>query len=290
VEKPANPIDWAKAANLAESAALEVGARIATHISENKAHEITFKGEIDITTEVDLWSERTIRMRLEKEFPEALFIGEESSAELLKQKQTSIEELVNNSRLAWIIDPIDGTNNFSNHIPHVAVSIALLEYGVPKVGIAYDPVRKEMFRAIQGQGTTLNGKTCAPSTKNKLIDAICGVSFPVDRAKRWDFYWSALEPLVLNCRTARVLGSGVLNICWTACGRLDGVVEHNLKIWDLAAAVLIAQEAGCSVANSDTNEIDEKNQPVNLFKRCLVVSGPNLFEPLYKMVSDSRKV
>lgn len=285
-----NRPNWTKAASLAESCAIEVGARIATYISENRENQIHFKGDIDITTEVDLWSERTIRARLTAEFPEALFIGEESSNELLSASGRSIEQLVLGSALTWVIDPIDGTNNFSNHIPHVAISIALLEYGIPKVAIAYDPVREEMFKAILGQGATLNGKKCVPSDKSKLIESICGISFPVDRTRRWDFYWSTLEPLVLNCRTARVLGSGVLNLCWTACGRLDGLVEHNLKIWDVAAAVLIAQEAGCIVANSDTNEIEEKNLPIDLFKSCLVVSGPKLFNPLYEMISKNRRV
>ena len=172
MNSPQKTVDWTKAASLAEFCALQVGTRIATYISENRENQIHFKGDIDITTEVDLWSERTIRASLTAEFPEALFIGEESSSELLKTTGSTLEKLVMSSPLTWVIDPIDGTNNFSNHIPHVAVSIALLEYGIPKVGIAFDPVRHEMFRAIYGEGTTLNGIKCKPSDKSKLIDSI----------------------------------------------------------------------------------------------------------------------
>jgi myo-inositol-1(or 4)-monophosphatase len=282
-------VNLSQAADLAEQAALEVGSRIATYIAEWRENTIHYKGEIDIATDVDLWSERKIRAQLIGAHPTALFVGEESIGELSKSGRP-LKEVIKEAELCWVVDPIDGTNNFSNHIPHVAVSIALLINGVPQVGVVYDPVRKEMFRAILGQGTTLNGEKCFPSKRSRLIDAICGISFPVDRVVNWSFYWTALEAVVLNTRTARVLGSGVTNLCWTACGRLDGLVEHNLKIWDVAAGVLIAQEAGCIVANSDTDQISEKELPLDLFKSCLVVAGPDLFEPLYRTVTENRKI
>ena len=281
--------DLIKAVGIATKAVRGVASRLSDAIRNKRENEIHFKGEIDIQTDLDLWSEQTLSMTFKEAYPSAVIIGEESFAALVEGEKRSLQETLKTTELAWVIDPIDGTNNFSNHIPHIAISVALLSFGKPLVGVVLDPVRDELYCATEGGGATLNGQRISPSSRETLKSAICGISFPVDREGSWEYYWSALEPVVLSCRTARVLGSGVLNLCWTAGGRLDGLVEHNLKIWDVAAGYLIAKEAGCSVGNCDTKDVTERSEPVDLFKRSLVVSGPKLFSPLCNLVQASRK-
>lgn len=282
-----NEIDLSRALRVAEGAAVRVGEQIAAAIFCARENEISYKSAIDIVTDLDVWSEKEISETLLKEFPGTTLIGEESSRALEQQSGRSIKEL-SAEGIVWAIDPIDGTNNFSNHIPHVAISIGLLINGERKMGVAYDPVRKELFSAIKGSGATLNGEKISPSTNTEVNRSIIGISFPVDRCGRWDWYWKSLEPVVLEARTARVLGSGVLNFCWIADGRLDGIVEHNLKLWDIAAASLIAEEAGCKLANADS--VEDSIVKLDLFKSSFVASGPGLFNELMELVLVPRKL
>lgn len=233
--------DIGKAQALAENCARIVGARLREYyLGEHAEPEISYKGVTDIVTEVDLWSEEKISQCIQTVFPEHCIIGEETSSQLSNEELSSII----NKRVCWLVDPIDGTANFANRLPHFGVSIALSDHGVPICGVVYDPILDELFGAIRGQGAFRNGEAISCGTKDKLVECVVSTGFPSDRRTRWQDYRPAVSNLVLSCRTVRSLGSATLDACWVACGRLDAQFQFRLKPWDVAAASLIVEEAG----------------------------------------------
>ncbi len=233
--------DVERARALAESAARLVGARLREHFrGDHEELEISYKGVSDIVTEVDLWSEEKISQCIQAMFPDHCIIGEETSSQLSYEEIASVIQ----NRVCWLVDPIDGTSNFANGLPHFGVSIALVDHGVPLCGVVYDPIMDELFSAIRGQGAFLNLNPIVPGKKEKLIECVVATGFPSDRRSRWQDYRPVVNSLVLSCRTVRSLGSATLDACWVACGRLDAQFQFRLRPWDVAAASLIVEEAG----------------------------------------------
>ena len=233
--------DIEKARGLAESAARLVGARLREHFhGEHAEPTISYKGITDIVTEVDVWSEEKICQCIQATFPEHSIIGEETSSQLSQEELHAIIS----SRICWLVDPIDGTANFANRLPHFGVSIALADRGVPLAGVVYDPILDELFHAVRGQGAFRNGEPISVGRKEKLIECVVSTGFPSDRRTRWHDYRPVVNSLVLSCRTVRSLGSATLDACWVACGRLDAQFQFRLRPWDVAAASLIVEEAG----------------------------------------------
>lgn len=154
----------------------------------------------------------------------------------------------------WIIDPIDGTTNYLHSYPSYCVSIALILEGEIHYGFVYNLVNKELFIAKLNQGSiltsTTNGniKKISPSKINILKNAIIGFGCPYDKSKITKLF-DVLKPLILECQDLKRNGPASLDICYVACGRLDGYLELDLKEWDYAAAKLILQEAGGMISN-----------------------------------------
>lgn len=233
--------DIQRARVLAESSARLVGSRLREYFhGEHAEPEIAYKGITDIVTEVDLWSEEKISQCLHAAFPEHSIIGEETSSQFSEEELASIIS----SRVCWLVDPIDGTANFANRIPHFGVSIALVDRGVPLVGVVYDPILDELFHAIRGQGAFRNQEPISVGKKENLIECVVATGFPSDRRTRWHDYRPVVNALVLSTRNVRSLGSATLDACWVACGRLDAQFRFRLRPWDVAAASLIVEEAG----------------------------------------------
>lgn len=262
--------------------AREVGAEIRSAVDSARAVQISHKGISDLVTEVDVWSEKLITETVAREFPSHLVIGEETSAAFAEGRGVSVPSLVAD-HTCWIVDPLDGTTNFSNRIPYSAVSIAVTEKGVRKVGVVYDPFRDELFTAIAGQGAYMNGRPIAVGEKEKLIDSVAATGFPNDRWQRWHQYKATIEALIMSCRNVRSYGAAAIDLCWIACGRFDAFMEFNLKAWDVAAGSLIIEEAGGtgrSFGNTD-------GAPFSLFARAFLMSGKRLFPALYEAVEPS---
>jgi myo-inositol-1(or 4)-monophosphatase len=194
---------------------------------------IDYKGAIDLVTSVDRESERKIAEIIQRNFPNHSILAEEA---------TNVEGTQNEYR--WIVDPLDGTTNFAHGYPQFCVSIALECAGEVILGLVDDPIRRERFSAIRQHGATLNGKAIRTSTANELDKSLLATGFPYDQREHADFYLSYFRAFMTRCQGIRRGGSAALDLCYVACGRLDGFWELKLKPWDTAAGALIVAEAG----------------------------------------------
>ena len=195
--------------------------------------QIDYKGAIDLVTSVDRESERIIVDILQRNFPDHGILAEEETDRRGSQ-----------SRYLWIIDPLDGTTNFAHSYPQFCVSIALQYDGEILLGLVYDPIGDECFRAVQGQGATLNQAPIRSSAISELDKSLLATGFPYDRRENADFYLTFFKAFLTRSQGIRRNGSAALDLCYVACGRLDGFWELKLKPWDTAAGALIVKEAG----------------------------------------------
>jgi myo-inositol-1(or 4)-monophosphatase len=227
------------------STAWEAANNAGTVIREawGEAQEIEYKGAIDLVTPTDRASERRIIEVLRRRFPEHSMIAEE---------ETNLSS--GRGSYCWIIDPLDGTTNFAHSYPHFCVSIALERDGQIIVGLVYDPLRRECFSAVKGQNTTLNGKAIKISTVEKLDRALLATGFPYDRRENADQYLTYFKAFMTRTQGIRRSGSAALDLCYVACGRIDGFWELKLRPWDVAAASLIIEEAGGKLSDFSGNE------------------------------------
>jgi myo-inositol-1(or 4)-monophosphatase len=192
---------------------------------------------IDLVTEMDQRAERFIVERLLAAFPDHAVLAEESGA------------TDGRSEFRWVIDPLDGTTNYAHGLPVFAVSVALERAGTVELGVAYDPTRDECFVAQRGGGATLDGQPIRVSRVDALDQALLVTGFPYDIRTTGETNLPEYAALSVRAQAVRRLGSAVLDLCYVACGRLDGFWEFALGPWDMAAGGLIVQEAGGRVSN-----------------------------------------
>lgn len=201
------------------------GRRGADHIKE--------KGHTDYVTEVDVRVQQFIFRELSKIDPGAQFLGEE--------KDNSGVDM--NGRV-WILDPVDGTTNFIHDFQHSVVSLACSERGRITSGIVYDPYRRECFEAQEGRGAFLNKKPVSVSKAAELSQCLIAVGTSPGHRERAEESFRKMRAVYDQCQDIRRVGSAALELCYVACGRLDGFFEERLKLWDYGAAGLILREAG----------------------------------------------
>ncbi len=206
-----------------------------------KPRELTHKGFRDIVTDADFASQRFITQELHRRFPGHGFITEEDD-----------DQIPSSGEVIWIIDPIDGTSNFSRQIPNYSIAIAA---GRPvnddlqiDVGMIYDPVRQELFCAVRGQGARLNRVPIFASQTENPQESIFSLDWSHHVETRRETI-DILGVVAHHVKTVRAVGSAALAIAWVAAGRLDGYMNIHLFPWDVAAAALIAAEAGGRVTN-----------------------------------------
>ncbi len=204
--------------------------------------QITYKGAVDLLTEYDVAIEKELTAKLKDLFPDFTIVGEESweGGEIPKN--------------AVIIDPIDGTTNFVHHIPFCAISVGVWEDGEPKYGVVYNPVLDELFTAKKGGGAYLNGEKIHVSNTNELQKSLIATGFPYTKSEGGDdFLWAVqkIKAVLPHTRDVRRLGAASVDLCYTAKGVFDGYYEINLKPWDTAAGVLVVQEAGGKISNTE---------------------------------------
>lgn len=198
--------------------------------------EISTKyNDFDVVTRADKESEALIIRKINEAFPDHDILAEESG------------EYSRRSSWKWVIDPLDGTTNFSQGLPLFSVSIALEHDGEPVVGVVYAPYLNEMFSAVKGAGATLNGCPIHCSKKTSLNMAVVSTGLPVDKKENRDNNLSAISKVGVEVRGLRRLGSAAIDLCYTAAGILDGYWELALHRWDISAGSLIASEAGATV-------------------------------------------
>jgi myo-inositol-1(or 4)-monophosphatase len=219
---------------IAIEAAVQAGSFIKSHIG--KAKTIGYKGEINLVTDVDRKAEKRIIRHLKKHTPSFDILAEESSGKC------------GNGDCRWVIDPLDGTTNFAHGFPFFCVSIALEEKGRPILGVVYDPMRDELFRAERGHGAFLNKKKMRVSQTAKLKNALLATGFAYDFKKARKSNVENFVHFIVAARAIRRAGSAALDLCYVACGRFDGFWELDLYPWDTAAGRLIVEEAGGTVS------------------------------------------
>ncbi|MBO1317198.1 inositol monophosphatase family protein [Acanthopleuribacter pedis] len=211
--------------------AAEAAGRVLSNGFRQTLH-IDQKGELDLVTDIDRAAERAILDILDAEVPEDTIVAEESG-----RREGS-------NRFKWIIDPLDGTTNFANGFPHFSVSIGLMETGLLRAGIVFDPIKDEWFEAHRGKGATLNGRMIRVGEKTSLAEALGVTGFSYDRRERMPELLARVESFLMHTRGLRRLGSAALDLCYVACGRFDVFLEDGLNAWDMAAGCLIVEESG----------------------------------------------
>jgi myo-inositol-1(or 4)-monophosphatase len=229
---------------IATEAALSAGAILQSYWGNlNSVREKGRPG--DLVTEADAAAEAAVLTILKRHFPEHQILAEESGY----QGNTV-------SRFLWAIDPLDGTTNYAHQYPFSATSIALLIDGVPQVGVIFDPFHQELFRAAKGLGATCNRKPIAVSQTKTLAQSLLVTGFAYDRRETPDNNYAEFCHFTHLTQGVRRGGAASIDLAYVACGRLDGYWERGLSPWDIAAGVVLVQEAGGQVSAYDRAPID----------------------------------
>lgn len=222
--------------DLADAAA-QAGGEILRHFWGNlkTIEDKAFAG--DLVTEADKASEQAIVDLIATKYPSHAILGEESGA-----------HRIDSSPYLWVIDPLDGTTNYSHQYPVVAVSIALLHEGIPIIAVVFNPFLGEKFIAVRGEGTTLNGRPIRVSATSALDKCLLASGFAYDRRQTTDNNYAEFCRLTDLTQGVRRGGSAALDLAYVAAGRFDGYWERGIQPWDIAAGVLLVTEAGGSVS------------------------------------------
>lgn len=240
-------------------AAEEAGKVILSYYGHEKTID-TKSSTVDLVTNVDQEADELIRRILSERCPEDTLITEESFEEADTVDLAS----------AWVVDPLDGTTNYAHGYPHFAVSIAYVEEGVPLVGVIFDPYKNELFSAIRGGEVMLNNKPIKVSENEALSGSLLATGFPYTRQsgnrKENNLYY--LEKFLRRCHAIRRAGAAALDMVYVACGRLDGFWELHLSPWDIAAGVVILEQAGGEVTGFD-------GEPLDISQRRIDIVGSN---------------
>jgi myo-inositol-1(or 4)-monophosphatase len=206
--------------------------------------QVDHKGRYDLVTDVDRKCEEVITGILQEAFPQVGMLAEESA-----ENNTGSGEY-------WIVDPLDGTTNYASGYPAFCTNIALKQKGEIVLGVVYEPVRDELFEAVRGGGARLNGAAIRVSETGELSQALLATGFPYDRCEQPRTNLDSFCALTMRTRGVRRGGSASLDLCYTACGRLDGYWEIRLQPWDVCAGALMVFEAGGQVSDLKGQEYD----------------------------------
>lgn len=265
-----NTTNFRNILDFAKKLAIKAGKLI---VNEREKHHLTFKMKngIEIVSSADLAADQLINQNILEKFPTHLVLSEELSS------QCTHEQIANNP--IWIVDPIDGTVNYSHNINEVGISIALAINGIVQIGVVHAPFLKETFYAIKGKGAWLNRKKINVSTNADYKQSLIATGFPYDK-NNIELLIKRVKNVFINFQDIRRAGAASLDICNVACGRLDGYYE-NLKVWDMAAAVLIAKEAGAKFGH--LNSVPQ-GQFKDLYPNDVIVANPNIFDKLLQVL------
>ncbi len=201
------------------------------------------KGPKDLVTDADIAAQKEIEAVLLGAFPNHAFVGEESGRDHCFTSTDAQATELNELPWTWVVDPLDGTANYVHRLPNFAVSIGLVQGDTVWLGVVYDPMSRELFSAIRGEGAMLNGVPIRSSGCVRMEDALVAVSFP-PQVHRGSPEVEQFLKVLEQSQSIRRLGSAALNLCYVGAGRLDAYWANRLKPWDMAAGALIAEEAG----------------------------------------------
>ncbi len=236
--------------------------------------EVEFKGKKDLVTKYDKEIENFLKKEFANRFADFSLIAEESD---------NTHEIFDNS---IIIDPIDGTTNFVNRVPHCAISIGVYKSKKPYLGVVYNPILNELYTAQTGCGAYLNGTRLKVSTNSNFQTSLISTGFPYSGATNshdLDFVIENLRRILPKCQDIRRLGSASVDLCMVASGVFEGYYEINLKPWDVSAGIIILKEAGGEISNSFGKKYD-------MFKdRCIVATNGKIHKELLQYLMESNQ-
>lgn len=209
-----------------------------------KLESVQEKRPGDLLTEADRASEEQVLAVIRRHFPSHAVLAEESG----QSGQTS--------KYLWAIDPLDGTTNYAHQYPFFGVSIGLLIEGIPCVGVVFDPFHQDLFRAAKGLGATCNRQPIQVSSTAELSQSLLVTGFAYDRRTTLDNNYAEFCHLTHLTQGVRRGGAASIDLAYVACGRLDGFWERGLSPWDMAAGVVLVEEAGGKVTAYDESPFD----------------------------------
>lgn len=223
--------------------AAAAGGEIIRHYFENGV-EMREKGKVDFVSDADIEAEAAIASVIRLAFPEHSIMGEETH-----EADASADQL-------WIVDPLDGTTNFAHGIPHIGVSIAYYENGVPTIGVVLNPITNDWYIAQKGKGATMNDQPAQVANHKQLDESLVAVGFYYDRGAMMQATLKAIDELFQNnIHGIRRFGTAALDLCLVGTGQFGAFFEYQLSPWDFAAGRLFVAEAGGQVTTCTGEEL-----------------------------------
>lgn len=250
---------------LAREVALRAG-RVQRERYETALAITSKSASIDLVTEVDRACEALIVEAIRATFPADAILAEEGGVGAAE-----------GAEFRWVIDPLDGTTNFAHGFPRFCVSIGVERRGERTLGVVYDPLLDERFEAVRGGGAWLGARRLAVSQETEFVRGLFATGFPYDVHTSDDDNLEAFAAVVKSARGIRRDGSAALDLCYVAAGRVDGYWERKLHAWDVAAGILLVEEAGGRVS-------DERGGPVDSSGRELVATNGPLHDSLIERI------
>jgi len=230
--------------------------------------KVRFKDKNDLVSYVDIETENFLKKEFLKILPGSEFIAEESHIAGTKVP-----------KIAWIIDPLDGTTNFVHKLPLFCVSVALMVDDKVRFGVVHEVKQNECFYSWEGSKAYMNGKEIHVSQTTELMSSLIATGFPFKDFHLLDFYIDFLKYLMKNSRGVRRLGSAAADLAYVACGRFDAFYEYNLSPWDVAGGSFIVQQAGGLVSDFDGKDNF-------LFGKEIVAASSFVFDELFKKLAE----
>ena len=252
--------------NIITKACMKASRSLIRDFGEIENLQVSSKGPGDFVSSADKRTEKIIIEELLKTHPDYGILTEESGVINRENKKNR-----------WVIDPIDGTMNFLNGIPHFAISIGYEEENEIKCGVIFDPIKNEMFLAEKGNGAYLNNSRIRVSNKKNINDSILVTGGPKSSSKIKDEIFSEYVEISKKIPHIRKFGSAALDIAYVACGRFDGFWQRELSFWDIAGGIISRKEAGGLINFFGT----DSNEPI---KRNILASNSNIHDKFNDLV------
>ena len=250
------------------SVVTEVAAYIAEQRKTFSTDLVSEKWLNQLVSYVDIEAEKRLVAGLAVLLPEAGFITEENTSDIGRQTYN------------WIIDPLDGTTNFIHNVPVYSVSVALAYGEEILAGAVYEIGRGELFCAYKDGGAFCNGERITVSKENTLSGSLMATGFPYYDFEQMDAYIAVLRQLMQNTHGLRRMGSAAVDLAYVACGRFEGFFEYGLHAWDVAAGILLVQEAGGKVCDFQAGNNF-------LFGDSIVADNSQIHEPLMACIQSN---
>lgn len=252
--------------NVAIIAAREAGDILTRLYNEQDRLTIQEKQLNNFVSQADQLAEAAIIRTIKKYYPQHGILGEETG------------DNSGDADTIWIIDPLDGTTNYLHQFPQFSISIAVQEKGRLTHGVVFDPLKDELFSASRGEGAKLNNRRIRVTDQKNLEGSLLATGFPFYEFDYLDKYLGTLKDFITQTAGVRRAGSAALDLAYVAAGRVDGYWEYNLKPWDLAAGILLVQEAGGLTTDFQGGDNQLKTGDI-------LACSPKLLKPMAQIIS-----